>query len=317
MPAPASFVRSNFSWVGIALQSAYGTPTIPTLALPIAGGDSIEPQWDILYNEAPDGFFFDMWKVKRSQFGQGDITFYLHPDLLSALSGILDPVDDNQPPLVTVAVGIGGQFRKILYDARVTSARFSFSRRDLPQVTLTVQGRLFDISRMSFQAPNALTTPPFTRQEILLALGTALQTLTFGSTNFANYHVQSVEINFDFNPVDPNELVPFGDISPIDIITTVIRVTGNITLNAPRSTQSLIDSLIADESSNADDFALGVRCARGTNAITITIPRASRERLSFNTSGDKTSMEQASIDWRALAYIQAGTVRVPYSITLG
>jgi len=317
MPAPATYVRSNFSWVGIALQSAYGTPTIPTMALPIAGGDSIEPQWDIIYNEAPDGFFFDMWKVKRAQFGQGDITVYLHPEVLSALAGILDPVDDNQPPLVTVAVGIGGQFRKILYDARVTSARFSFTRRDLPQVTLTVQGRIFDISRTSFTAPTALVTPPFTRQEVLVALGTALQTLTFGSTHFANYYVQSVEINFDFNPVDPNELVPFGDNVPIDIVTTVIRVTGNMTLFAPRSSQPLIDALIADESSSADDFALGVRCARGTSVITITIPRASRERLSFNTSGDKTSMETASIDWRALAYISAGTVRQPYSIQLG
>lgn len=289
---------------------------IPSSALPIAGGDSIEPQWDVIYNEAPDGFFYDLWKVKRSQFGQGDVTVYLHPDLVSIFRDILNPTDDYQPPLVTVAVGIGGQFRKLLYDARVTSARFSFSRRDLPQVTLTFQGRIFDISRLSASAPTAYTTPPFTRQETLVALGTALQTLSFGTTNFANYYVQSVEINFDFNPVDPNELVPFGDIAPLDIITTVIRVTGNMTLYAPRNSQSLIDQLIADESSAADDFSLGVQCARGTSRISIIIPRASRERLSFNTQGDKTSMEQASIDFRALSYIQAGTVQMPWSISL-
>jgi hypothetical protein len=253
------YARSNFSFAGIAVQPAKGTAATITTALPLAGGESIEPQWDIQYSELPDGQWFDVWSVKRGEWAQGDLPVYLHPDLLSTLGGVIALGTDMQPPYVTVLVGIGNRYTKQLTDGRVTGARFSFSRRDLPQVTFTVQGRMATISSSAPASVLALTTPPFVRQETLV-LGTVvaggvqdIADAAFGTSHWANQYIQSIEVNLEFNPIDANELIPFGDIRPIDVMTTVVRVTGNLVMYLPNPVINEIFQIVS-----GSEFAFGV-----------------------------------------------------------
>jgi len=311
------YARSNFSFAGIAVQPAKGTAASVTTALPLAGGESIEPQWDIQYSELPDGQWFDVWSVKRGEWAQGDLPIYLHPDLLSTLGSVIALGTDMQPPYVTVLVGIGNRYTKQLTDGRVTGARFSFSRRDLPQVTFTVQGRMASISSAQPSSVIALTTPPFTRQETLV-FGTVVtggvQDIADGAfvaNHWANQYIQSIEVNLELNPIDANELIPFGDIYPIDIMTTVVRVTGNITMFLPNPVVNDIFNIM-----KGSEFAFGVLLSRGTKKAKLVIRRASAERVQVNASGDKTSLEQVTIDFRGLAPIIAGTIYAPYNFTV-
>jgi len=43
------YTRSNFSWAGIAIQEAKGTPATVDTALPLAGAESLERNWDMQY----------------------------------------------------------------------------------------------------------------------------------------------------------------------------------------------------------------------------------------------------------------------------
>jgi hypothetical protein len=311
------YACSNFSFAGIAVQPAKGTPATITTALPLAGGESIEPQWDIQYSELPDGQWFDVWSVKRGEWAQGDLPVYLHPDLLSTLGGVLTLGTDMQPPYVTVLVGIGNRYTKQLVDGRVTGARFSFSRRDLPQVTFTVQGRLATISASAPASVIALTTPPFVRQETLV-FGTVvaggvqdIADAAFGTSHWANLYIQSIEVNLEFNPIDANELIPFGDIRPIDVMTTVVRVTGNLVMYLPNPVINEIFQIMS-----GSEFAFGVLLSRGTKKAKLVVRRACPERIQVNASGDKTSLEQVTIDFRGLAPIIAGTIYAPYNFTV-
>lgn len=311
------YARSNYSFAGIAIQPAKGTAASISTALPLAGGESIERQWDIQYSEFPDGQIYDVWSVKRGEWAQGDLPVFLHPDLLATLSGVFALQSDGQPPYVTALVGIGNRYTKQIVDARVTGVRFSFSRRDLPQVTFTLQGRLVTIGTATPPTVVALTTPPFTRQETLL-FGTVVSggvlTLNdnlFTANHWANLFVQSVEVNIEFNPIDANELIPFGDIFPIDVLTTVVRVTGNMSLYAPNPVIPEIFQLI-----QGSEFALGVLLRRGTKTAKLTLRRVIAERVPVSASGDKTSLESFSVDFRALAPIISGTVYPPYDFTV-
>jgi len=311
------YSRSNFSFAGIAVQPAKGTPANVTTALPLAGGESIERQWDIQYSELPDGQWFDVWSVKRGEWAQGDLPVYLHPDLLSTLGAVVALGTDMQPPYVTAVVGLGNRYTKQIVDARVTGARFAFSRRELPQVTFTLQGRMATISSTQPSSVIALTTPPFTRQETLL-FGTVvaggvqdIADAAFGTNHWANFYVQSVEVNLELNPIDANELIPFGDIYPIDVMTTVVRVTGNMTIYLPNPVVNEIYSIM-----QGSEFAFGVLLSRGTKKAKLVIRRAAAERVQVNASGDKTSLEQITVDFRGLAPIFAGTVYAPYNFTV-
>ena len=67
------YTRSNFSWAGIAIQSAKGVPATVDTALPLAGAESLERNWDMQYSEVPDGMIWDVWSVKRGEWAQGDL----------------------------------------------------------------------------------------------------------------------------------------------------------------------------------------------------------------------------------------------------
>jgi hypothetical protein len=311
------YARSNYSFAGIAIQPAKGTPATVSVALPLAGGESIERQWDLQYSEFPDGQIFDVWSVRRGEWAQGDLPVFLHPDLLSTLSGVMTLQADGQPPYVTAVVGIGNRYTKRIVDARVTGVRFSFSRRDLPQITFTLQGRLVTVDSAVPPAVIALTTPPYTRQETLL-FGTVvaggvedIDDDSFVADHWANAYIQSVEINIEFNPIDANELIPFGDIHPIDVLTTVVRVTGNMSLYAPNPVINEIFQIV-----QGSEFALGVLLRRGTKTAKLVLRRLCVERAPANASGDKTSLEQFSIDFRALAPIFDDTIYPPYEFTV-
>ena len=311
------YARSNYSWAGIAVQSAKGTPASVSTALPLSGGESIERQWDIQYSEIPDGQIFDVWSVRRGEWAQGDLPVFLHPDLLATLSGVFTLGTDGQPPYVTAVVGIGNRYTKQIVDARVTGVRFSFSRRDLPQITFTLLGRQVTIGTSTPPTVIALTTPPFTRQETLM-VGTVvaggvqdIADTAFVASHWANQFIQSVEVNIEFNPIDANELIPFGDTSPIDILTTVVRVTGNVTFYAPNPVINEIFQIV-----QGSEFALGVQLKRGTKSAKLVLRRLIAERAPVNASGDKTSLEQFSVDFRGLAPIIAGTVYAPYSFVV-
>lgn len=311
------YARSNYSFAGIAIQPAKGTAAQVNTALPLAGGESIERNWDIQYSEFPDGQIFDVWSVLRGQWAQGDLPVFLHPDLLATLSGVFTLQADGQPPYVTAVVGIGNRYTKQIVDARVTGVRFSFSRRDLPQVTFTLQGRSAVISTTPPPTVVAVTSPPFTRQETLL-FGTVvvdgvstIADAVFNPNHWANLFIQSLEVNIEFNPIDPGELIPFGDYQPVDIMTTVVRVTGNMTLYAPNPVINEIFQII-----QGSQFALGVLLRRGTKQAKLVLRKVCPERVPANASGDKTSLEQFSIDFRALAPIVSGTVLAPYDFTV-
>ena len=311
------YSRSNFSFAGIAVQPAKGTSADVTTALPLAGGESIERQWDIQYSELPDGQWFDVWSVKRGEWAQGDLPVYLHPDLLSTLGAVIELGTDMQPPYVTAVVGLGNRYTKRIVDARVTGARFSFSRRELPQVTFTLQGRMAEVTSMAPSSVIALTTPPYTRQETLI-FGTVIAggvqdipDASFVVDHWANFYIQSVEVNIEFNPIDANELIPFGDIYPIDVMTTVVRVTGNMTIYLPNPVVSEIYSIM-----QGSEFAFGVLLARGTKRAKLVVRRAAAERVQVNASGDKTSLEQITVDFRGLAPIIAGTIYAPYNFVV-
>jgi hypothetical protein len=311
------YARSNYSWAGIAVQPAKGTAASISTALPLAGGESIERQWDFQYSEFPDGQIFDVWSVKRGEWAQGDLPVFLHPDLLATLSGVMTLQADGQPPYVTAIVGIGNRYTKRITDARVTGVRFSFSRRDLPQITFTLQGRLVTLDTSVPPTVIALTTPPYTRQETLM-FGTVvaggvqnIADAAFNPNHWANSYIQSVEVNIEFNPIDANELIPFGDIYPIDVLTTVVRVTGNMTLYAPNPVINEIFHIV-----QGSEFALGIYLKRGTKTAKLTLRRLIAERAPANASGDKTSLEQFSIDFRGLAPIFSGTVFAPYEFTV-
>jgi hypothetical protein len=215
-----------------------------------------------------------------------------------------------------VLVGIGNRYTKQLTDGRVTGARFSFSRRDLPQVTFTVQGRVATISSSAPASVIALTTPPFVRQETLVfgTVTSGVQDIAdgaFGTNHWANLFIQSIEVNLEFNPIDANELIPFGDIRPIDVMTTVVRVTGNLVMYLPNPVINEIFQIVS-----GSEFAFGVLLARGTKKAKLVVRRASPERIQVNASGDKTSLEQVTIDFRGLAPIIAGTIYAPYNFTV-
>ena len=307
------FARSNYSFAGIAIQPAKGTAANITTALPLAGGESIERNLDIQYSEYPDGQLYDVWSVKRGEWAQGDLPVFLHPDLLATLSGVFTLQADGQPPYVTALVGIGNAYTKRIVDARVTSVRLAFSRRDLPQITFTLSGRMVELTSSPPPAVIALTTPPFTRQETL-TFGTVVaggvQTMAdnlFNPNHWANQYIQSIDVTIDFNPIDMGELIPFGDYRPIDVLTTVVRVTGNVTFYAPRPVVSEIFQIV-----QGSEFALGVLLKRGTKSAKLVLRRLIAERAPANASGDKTSLETFSVDFRGLAPIFAGTVYAPY-----
>jgi hypothetical protein len=311
------YTRSNFSWAGIAIQSAKGTPATVDTALPLAGAESLERNWDMQYSEVPDGMIWDVWSVKRGEWAQGDLPVYFHPDLLEPLDGILQLGADGQPPYVTAVVGIGNRYTKQVVDARVTSARFSFSRRDLPQVTLSLLGRFANIQPTVPPSVIALTNPPFTRQETLVYCEITSSGVTdipdsdFSDTHWANFYIQSAEVTVDFNPIDAGELIPFGDIYPVDVLTTVVRVTGNLTIYLPNPTRPEVNQLL-----QGSHFALGILLRRGTKQAKLIIRRACPERVPVAASGDKTSLEQFTIDFRALAPIIDGTLYPAFDLSV-
>jgi hypothetical protein len=133
----------------------------------------------------------------------------------------------------------------------------------------------------------------------------------FGTSHWANLYIQSIEVNLEFNPIDANELIPFGDIRPIDVMTTVVRVTGNLVMYLPNPVNNEIFQIMS-----GSEFAFGVLLSRGTKKAKLVVRRACPERIQVNASGDKTSLEQVTIDFRGLAPIIAGTIYAPYNFTV-
>jgi hypothetical protein len=133
----------------------------------------------------------------------------------------------------------------------------------------------------------------------------------FGTNHWANLYIQSIEVNLEFNPIDANELIPFGDIRPINVMTTVVRVTGNLVMYLPNPVINEIFQIMS-----GSEFAFGVLLARGTKRAKLVVRRACPERIQVNASGDKTSLEQVTIDFRGLAPIIAGTIYAPYDFTV-
>jgi hypothetical protein len=67
---------------------------------------------------------------------------------------------------------------------------------------------------------------------------------------------------------------------------------------------------------SGSEFAFGVLLSRGTKKAKLVVRRACPERIQVNASGDKTSLEQVTIDFRGLAPIIAGTIYAPYNFTV-
>jgi hypothetical protein len=106
-------------------------------------------------------------------------------------------------------------------------------------------------------------------------------------------------------------LIPFGDIYHVDVLTTVVRVTGNLTIYLPNPTRAEVDQLL-----QGSHFALGILLRRGDKQAKLIIRRACPERVPVAASGDKTSLEQFTIDFRALAPIIDDTLYPAFDLSV-
>jgi len=282
---------SALSWAGIRVQATKGTPVSPTAALPLSGGDGIEPQTLEDYFDAPVGRIYTYTFALRGRWFSGDLPVYLIPGTFT--SDIFNLVFDRdattfQPPLFTAEVGLGNVVTKRVWDAVVQSASITLDNRTPAQATLTVLA-----AEGSYLAAGAAAPALASEDMPWLSRET---TVTLNGTSMDNV-LRSLEVRVENNPVDAADMIRFGAAGdgPVELIATRQDVSGRLELDLADASEWLLTP-------NAPFIRvpLVVTFTRGATTNSIEIPTVNIARPVATAAGASTSVEAITLEFRAV-----------------
>jgi len=290
---------SALSWAGIALQTGESdTPVTPSAALPLSGGESIEPQTMEDYFDAPVGRIYTHTFALRGRWWSGDLPIHLMPgafttDVLSLALARSGP--GLQPTLFTAVVGMGGVVTKQVWNAICQTATITVDNRTPAQATITViakNGRY--ISAATEAPPLASEEMPWLSREITVVLA--------GSTMDAV--LRSLEIRVENNPIDPGDMLRFGAYgdNPAAIIATRQDISGRLELDLADETEWLLT-----QNAPLIRVPLEITFTRGGITNSIYLPTVNVARPTSTAAGDSTSIETITLEFRAVYTAAVGT----------
>jgi len=282
-------------WVWIGTQAAVGTVRTPELIIPLLGAESVDQQLNWIVDDQPDGAIWDVWEALDGQWWAGDIQVPLHPDLKAELTAITQrdlTAPCLQPKWFSTYVIVGNLVQKAIQDCKCASARFRWAGREIPSVTITAQGLSATASTTLATKPSMITTPGFTRSETSFELRYPGEA-AYGS---ASSVVRSLEFTVDHNAVDPGDLVRWGSVVPVTLLATQLKVTGTLELDV---NDDNADEIAAALNNPVNRWGIRITMTRGGVTWQFTLDQCVVERPRLGATGDKTSVEAYTVDFRA------------------